>query len=142
MLVQDILRVKGSRVHNIGPEVSVDDAVQTLVRNNVGSLVVCESDYRMLGIVSERDILRCIAKHRNNCGQLQVADLMTKEIITGSPSDDIETVMGLMTDHRIRHLPIVEGGKLVGIVSIGDVVKAQRDEMALENHYLKNYIQS
>lgn len=142
MLVQDILRVKGSRVHTVGPEIGVDELVQTLVRNNVGSLVVCDADGRMLGIVSERDILRCIAKHRNACGGMLVRELMTKDVVTGSPADDIATVMGLMTDHRIRHLPILDGGKLVGIVSIGDVVKAQRDEMAMENYYLKSYIQS
>ncbi|MBX3411310.1 MAG: CBS domain-containing protein [Pirellulales bacterium] len=142
MLVQDILRAKGTRVHTIDPSVSVEETVETLVRNNVGSLVVCDADGHMLGIVSERDILRCIAKHRGGCSRLSVRDLMTKNVVTGTPSDDIATVMGLMTDHRIRHLPITEEDRLVGIVSIGDVVKAQRDEMALENHYLKSYIQS
>lgn len=142
MLVQDILRAKGTRVHTIEPSVSIDDTVETLVHNNVGSLVVCEADGHMIGIVSERDILRCIAKHRSGCGRMAVRDLMTTKVVTGTPADDIATVMGLMTDHRIRHLPILDGSRLVGIVSIGDVVKAQRDEMALENHYLKSYIQS
>lgn len=146
MHLQDILAAKGSGVRTIAPDASVEEVVQELVRHNVGSLVVCERGVdgreRMVGIVTERDILRCVAAHRIECGKMRVSDIMTRKVITGSLGDDVGKIMGLMTNNRIRHLPIVDGDRLEGMISIGDVVKAQHDEIMLENHYLKNYIQS
>lgn len=147
MTLQDILGAKSGDVRTIGPDATIDDCVQALVRYNVGSLIVCrphpaDEETQMIGIITERDILKCVAAHRNECGRLCVADMMTTNVITGTLNDTVGQVMGLMTDNRIRHLPIMDGERLLGIISIGDVVKAQHDEMALENHYLKNYIQS
>lgn len=148
MTLQEILRRKGSRVHTIGPQATLDQVVQKLVENNCGSLVVCErpddcdSPGAVLGIITERDILRACAGRRGPLDQLKVADAMSHELITGGPSDSIDDTMGLMTERRIRHLPIIVEGKLAGIISIGDVVKAHHDEVALENHYLKSYIHS
>jgi CBS domain-containing protein len=146
MILQEILRVKGSRVHGIRVEATLDDVVQTLTEHNCGSLVVSEragdSPGKVVGIITERDILRACAARRGPLDSLSVADFMTRDMVTGSPADSVEETMGLMTDRRIRHLPILEQGELVGIISIGDVVKALHDQAAMENHYLKSYIQS
>jgi CBS domain-containing protein len=145
MILADLLRVKGSDVKRIDPGSTLDDAVQSLVEHNIGSLVVCRQGQScdepgLLGIVTERDILRACAARRGSLDQLIVRDFMTTEVITGTPQDEIEEIMGVMTERRIRHLPVLEGGRLMGIISIGDVVKAQHQQMAVENHYLKSYI--
>jgi CBS domain-containing protein len=144
MFIEDILRDKGNKVHSIQPQATLDDVVQALVRRKCGSLVVCEpnDDTRLVGIITERDILRACANHRCPLEQLKVADFMTRKVVAGSPRDDLERVMGLMTENRVRHLPIVQDGRLLGLISIGDVVKYQHRQMAMENHYLKTYIQS
>jgi CBS domain-containing protein len=144
MTLHDILRVKGKRVHSIGPDATLDDVVQALVGHNCGSLVVCQRGEcsPMLGIITERDILRAVAARKAPLDQLRVADQMSADLVTGSPCDSVEDTMGLLTERRIRHLPILEDGELVGLVSIGDIVKAQHDHLTMENHYLKTYIQS
>lgn len=142
MNLQDILRQKGSIVYTIRPDATLDDVVQTLVQHNCGSLVVREGDALspMLGIITERDILKACATKPNSLGQLRVHEAMTDHVAVGSPSDSVEDTMGTMTNRRIRHLPVVENGQMIGLVSIGDIVKAQHDHLTLENHYLKTYI--
>jgi CBS domain-containing protein len=144
MTLQEILRKKGSKVHSISPHATLEDVVQKLVENNCGSLLVCEpdSDQPMVGIITERDILRATAKANRPLGETRVEEVMSTDVFTGSPQDSVESVMGLLTEKRIRHLPVVENNQLKGMISIGDVVKAQVDILAMENHYLKNYIQS
>ena len=147
MFIEDILRDKGSKVFSIQPEATLDDVVQKLVGHNCGSLLVCQNaddcdGPHLVGIITERDILRACAKLRCPLEQLKVADFMTRDVVTGSPRDDVERIMGLMTTNRVRHLPIVQEGRLLGLISIGDVVKFQHQQMAMENHYLKTYIQS
>jgi CBS domain-containing protein len=147
MFVQDILRAKGKEVHTIGPEATLDDVVRELVRYNVGSLVVCETEAcgtkacMATGIITERDILRAQAAHRAPLERLIVRSMMTCELITASPHDPLEYAMRRMTYHRVRHLPVIEDEELMGIISIGDIVKAHHDELATENHFLKDYIQ-
>jgi CBS domain-containing protein len=99
-------------------------------------------DDEMVGIITERDILRACAKTRGPLEFLRVSERMTRCPVVASPSDELADVMCVMTERRIRHVPVVEHGRLVGIVSIGDTVKAQHDELCRENHYLKSYIQS
>jgi CBS domain-containing protein len=145
MILQDILRLKGTHVEKIGPDASLDDVVQKLVQHNIGSLVVCEcaagsGEERMIGIVTERDTLRAHAAHKQPLERLTVRSSMSQELITASPDDGIEDAMRLMTEHRVRHLPIVQGHRLLGVISIGDVVKAHHDELVLENHYMRSYI--
>lgn len=144
MFLRDILNAKGTVVHTIDAEASLEDVVQTLVRHNCGSLVVFDksSSRRMVGIVTERDILRACAAHKAALSQLRVADAMSPNLVVGSPGDSVEDTMGLMTEKRIRHLPVVEDDQLLGLVSIGDVVKMQHDRLTMENHYLKSYLQS
>jgi len=125
MNVKHILATKGSSVITIHPQQTVAEAIDLLVANNIGAVVVVE-DETPVGILSERDIIRRAA-HTRTVFALHVAEVMTKDPITGLPQDDIRSVANTMTQKRFRHLPIVDGDKLVGIVSIGDVVKAQRD---------------
>ncbi len=144
MSLQEILNTKGSKVLSIDPGATLADVVQKLVRYNCGSLVVCEEEdcTRMVGIITERDILRACADRRVSLEQIRVRDVMSADLVTGTPHDSVQDAMGVMTNRRLRHLPIVnDDGRLVGIVSIGDLVKHQHDELSKENHYLKSYIQ-
>jgi len=143
MTLEEILRNKGSDVFTITPDATLDDVVQSLVARNCGSLVVCEDDGRctMVGIITERDILRACAAHRGALETVRVREIMTGQLVTAGQGDEVEAVMGVMTRQRIRHLPVMEEGRLVGLVSIGDIVKAQHDRLTMENHYLKEYIQ-
>jgi len=146
MLLKDILKAKGDKVYTITAEETVEQAVRELAEHNVGSLLVCpEQDGKRglpIGIITERDVLHACASSKCAMGAMTVADIMTAELITASPDDAVEKMMGLMTAKRIRHLPVLSEGKLVGLVSIGDVVKAQHDRLAMENQFMKDYIQS
>ena len=122
MLVREILGDKGRTVYTCSPSDSLADVVDLLVGYNCGSLVVCERD-EMVGIITERDILRACALTRQSLEVLSVRDRMTRCPVTATPDDEIADTMGAMTEHRIRHLPVVEGDELLGIVSIGDLVK-------------------
>jgi CBS domain-containing protein len=95
----------------------------------------------MVGIITERDILRACASRKASLEELRVRDVMSGDLVTGTPHDSVQDAMGVMTNRRLRHLPIVnDDGRLVGIVSIGDLVKHQHDQLSMENHYLKSYI--
>ena len=144
LTLQDILKSKGSTVHSIPPETTVADAVAKLVEHNVGSLLVfrkTDSGEELAGIITERDLLHHCASSRCHLEPAKVADIMTKELVTASPEAPLDVITGLMTRRRIRHLPVFQHEKLIGIVSIGDVVKAQHDHLAMENQFMKNYIQ-
>ncbi len=125
-------------MHTISPEKTLQDAVQMLAAKNVGALVAVDSAGKPVGILSERDIVRAAARGGNALA-LRVAEVMTKEVITASPQDDAQAVGQTMTDHHFRHMPIVEQGKMVGIVSIGDLLKAQLEEYQglLENYQME-----
>jgi CBS domain-containing protein len=127
MNMASVLATKGSRVITIRPGQTVREALALLAAHNIGALVVVDEERRPVGIVSERDIVRAAAR-REDIFAGPVEGLMTKEVIIGAPNDDLVSVGNTMTERRIRHLPIMDGGQLVGIVSLGDVVKAQRDK--------------
>ena len=139
MFVKEILQVKGSQVFTIPVSAKLSEVVDELVTRNCGSLVVCEGD-RMVGIVTERDILRACEGITGSLSDIELAAITSREVITAAPCDKVGDVMGKMTDHRVRHLPVMEGGELVGLISIGDVVKAQHAELTTENELLKEYI--
>jgi CBS domain-containing protein len=141
MNLLDILNQKGREVFKASPRLTLAEAVQLMVEQNCGSLVVCEQD-EMVGILSERDILRAIAARDRPLEEVLVSERMTRNVITGLPTDDLNKIMGVMTKHRIRHLPVLENRRVIGLVSIGDIVKAQHEELAVENHFLMSYIQS
>ena len=126
MNIATILARKGAQTITVRPEQTIGEGLALLARHNIGALIVVEGD-RPVGILSERDIVREVAR-REDVVARTVAELMTRDVITGQPQDDLQSVAHTMTEKRVRHLPVVDQGRLVGVVSIGDVVKAQRDE--------------
>jgi CBS domain-containing protein len=141
MRVQEILRRKGDSVYQISPDATLADAVDRLVNFNIGSLLVSDGE-TIYGIITERDIMKVIADSRAPLSEIFVHAHMTRDMATGEPNDNVNDVMGTMTSRRIRHLPIMDNGRLAGMISIGDVVKAQHELLIAENHYLREYIQS
>lgn len=141
MKVREILAHKGSDVVTVSPDDTVPRAVEVLVEHDIGSVVVMEGD-QVLGILTERDVLRLTARGPDVFVGTEVTEAMTPEndLLVGSPDDDIHYCMNVMTNNRVRHLPIMEGPDLRGIVSIGDVVNACRRDAEHENRYLKDYI--
>ena len=127
MNIAHVLARKGVRVITIRPEESIRQALTLLAEHNIGVLVVVDEADRPVGILSERDIVREAARNEEAFVQ-SVGAVMTKDVIAGSPQDDLKSALKTMTEKRFRHLPIMDRGKLVGIVSIGDMVKAQIDE--------------
>lgn len=127
MTIAHILARKGPKVVTIRPKQSIRQALALLAEHNIDALVVVDEAGKPIGILSERDIVREAARNEQMFAKA-VGELMTREVIIGMPQDDLISVANTMTEKRIRHLPIVDQGKLVGIVSIGDVVKAQRDQ--------------
>ena len=142
MLLKDVLEKKSKDVHTISSNASADDVVTELVRFNIGSLLVRDSPRGpILGIITERDILRALAAHGAPLEHLRVGMCMSRDLIVAQPEDDITVAMRLMTTHRVRHVPVIHRGHLHGIVSIGDIVKAQHDELEMENYLMQSYIQ-
>ncbi len=140
MKVQDILQKKSSEVFTLSPHQTLSEASQILTTNNVGALLVLNEKKHLVGILSERDIVRQLAQHGEEVGKLTVGEVMTKDVLIAVPDDDVTYLSNTMTNNRIRHLPVLQDGEVVGIVSIGDVVKAQLDLYEGEAHYLQAYI--
>ncbi len=140
MRIQDILDSKGDRVVTTSTKGTVSDAMDVLNEHNIGAVVVIEGD-SIRGILSERDVLRLGARGPELLSTATIYETMTRDVIVGLPEDEVHAAMGVMTQNRIRHLPIVRDGQLVGIVSIGDLVNAAWLEAADENQHLKDYIQ-
>ena len=126
MKINSIMTTKTSDVISISPDQDLSAAITMLAEHNIGALIVIGSEGGLVGIISERDIIRAFASEENALS-LTINDVMTKEVITGLPVDDVMSVIHTMTERRFRHLPIVDGDQLIGIVSIGDILKAQRD---------------
>ncbi|RME40558.1 MAG: CBS domain-containing protein [Caldilineae bacterium] len=126
MNVKRILATKGTNVITIRPEQTIKEAVRLLARHNIGAVVVVGEDGKVAGILSERDVIRRAAQ-RDDVLRLKVEDVMTHDVITAMPQDDLRSIANTMTQHRFRHLPIVDGDRLVGMVSVTDVIKAERD---------------
>lgn len=139
MKIDEILGRKGRGVVTISETQTVLDAVRVLVDRNIGSLVVTEGP-RPTGILTERDVLRVTSRAPEALGSIPVGDAMTRDMITASPGDRLRAMMDTMTEKRIRHLPVVDDGELVGIISIGDLVNACRVEVEAENSHLREYI--
>ena len=127
MTIASLLSKKGVKVVTIGPQDTIRQALGRLAEHNIGALVVVDGQGGLVGIVSERDIVRALARTEAILVE-PIAAIMTRDVVIGTPQDDLMAVGNTMTEHRFRHLPVVEGGRLVGIISLGDVVKAQRDQ--------------
>ena len=139
MRIVDVLRNKGNEVATVGPEATVAIVVAELARRNVGALPVVEGG-RLIGIVSERDVVRRLNDSGNALLATPVRDIMTTAISTCTPRDAVTDLARTMTAGRFRHMPVLVGGELVGIVSIGDLVKARIDELESEREQLQSYI--
>ncbi len=131
MLISDILRTKGQTVVTVRPDHTVKDAVERLAEHRIGALVVLEG-LKPVGIFSERDLVNRLAKNGARAYQFEVRELMSSPVISGTPADTIDETLQLMTRKRIRHLPILLDGELVGVVSLGDLVKYRFEEKELE----------
>lgn len=142
MNVEHILQTKGGTVQTVSADAPVSDAVRLLKTHRIGAVVVTDAAGRVAGILSERDIVRQLDGNPADLLSAPVRNSMTARVITASPSDSIEDMMEKMTAHRIRHLPVVNAGKLVGIISIGDVVKLKIEQAEFEAKALKDYIAS
>ena len=145
MKVRTILDTKGRHVVTCRPDASVSTAVHRLVLERIGALVVSEDGHKVAGIISERDIIQSLAKSGPDLltSGRRVAELMEHNVITCTPDNTVQQVMAEMTRRRVRHLPVIEGGGLVGIISIGDVVKSRLEEVELEANVLREaYLES
>jgi CBS domain-containing protein len=142
MTVKAIISKKGTDVTTIEPTTNLATAAAILAERKIGALVVTGPDRRVIGIVSERDIVQQLAAHGPAALELPLTDVMTRKVMTCSAADTISSVMERMTDGKFRHLPVVEQGRLAGIVSIGDVVKHRLQEMEQEHSALRDYIQT
>jgi CBS domain-containing protein len=140
MRVSEVLKAKGSAVATISSEATVRQAVAELARHEIGALVVSPDGMRIEGIVSERDVVRRLHDRPGSLLDDPVAQIMSEAVETCSPDDDVESLMTTMTERRFRHVPVVEGGCLVGIVSIGDVVKSRIGELERDRAELVDYI--
>ena len=140
MKIRTLLEEKGYEVVTVPPSFPLQDAMALLVKHNIGSVVVAQ-DGVVKGILTERDVLRLAAKDPAGMALLKVEEVMSREVMVGVPDDTLDYVMEIMTRNRIRHLPVVEDGWMVGILSIGDVVSALRHKVEAENRYMRDYIQ-
>jgi predicted transcriptional regulator len=137
MTIESILRLKGTDVTTIAPEATIKRAADWLRVKNIGALVVT-SENAILGLISEREIVHAFSRHGEMAASMLVKEIMQSGVTTVSPDESVNRVMKLMTHHRVRHMPVLRGGKLVGIVSIGDVVKHRLEDLELETNVLRD----
>ena len=140
MLITEILKAKGDLVFTIAPDERVADAIGLLHQRRVGALVVLDSGDKVVGIFSERDVVRTLAQDGAGGLSHAVEKVMTRDVIFAEQGETVDSLLGRMTDRRIRHLPVCEGGRLIGLVSIGDLVKSKIAETVAEAQSLKQYI--
>ena len=140
MFVSDILSQKGGLVFSVTPGTTVAEVAKQLSVRRIGSVLVLSDQSEVAGIVSERDLVRALATHGAKAMELEARQIMTRDVVTCHPDDSIDEVMQTMTSGRFRHLPVVRHGELLGLVSIGDVVKARIEETEHEAEALKAYI--
>ena len=140
MKIKDILKVKGPEVITISEEKTLDRAIEVMVQNSIGALLVLDQEGKIKGIITERDIMIACNKMLDRIRETKISELTTKPLLIGNPDDTLEYAEAVMTENRIRHLPIIDGDRLVGLVSIGDIVKSISKQRKIENHYLKDYI--
>ena len=140
MKVRDILESKGTHVWTIQETATILDVLGLLTQHRIGALVVLDKKDQVVGIITERDIIHQCQKDSKHVETTSVKDVMSRKLIIGHMDDAIDYIMGVMTNNRIRHIPIMTGSKLEGMISIGDVVKAELQDQEYENKYLKDYM--
>ena len=142
MTVKTILSTKGNDVVTIEPTATLDSAIRILAGRKIGALVVLGADRRVIGILSERDIVRALSEQGAGALNTPLAQVMTRHVVTCGESDTVSAIMERMTTGKFRHLPVIEQDQLIGIVSIGDVVKHRLIEMERDTEALRDYIQT
>ncbi|WP_326569696.1 CBS domain-containing protein [Amycolatopsis rhabdoformis] len=140
MRIADLLRTKGAAVATVAPGTTVTELLAGLARHNVGAMVVVTPEGGIAGIVSERDVARRLNDHGPTVLDGPVADIMTKLVASAGPEDSVDELSVLMTERRIRHVPVLENGRLAGIISIGDVVKSRIEQLEKSQEQLEAYI--
>lgn len=140
MLIAHVLREKGAAVHTVRAETTLEEAARLLTEKRVGALVVLDEHAGIAGVLSERDIVREVARRGGSSLSDTVASVMTRNVVTAAPNETIDEGLGRMTDRRIRHLPVLDGGQLAGIVSIGDLVKHRIAAVEAEAAAMQAYI--
>ncbi len=140
MDARTILNRKGHTVHTVSPSASIREAMALLIRYGVSSLIVIGQEDEVVGIITERDIFRLTYEHEGRIMELPVRSVMTRDLIIALPYDPLDHLKSLFTENRIRHLPVIDQGKLAGIISIGDIVREESSAVAVENRYLKDFI--
>ncbi|MEQ8288432.1 MAG: CBS domain-containing protein [Gammaproteobacteria bacterium] len=140
MKIQLILDKKGTDVQTIALDASLVDMVKKMLSKHIGSLLVLNEDGSIHGIVTERDLLRTIARNPDGWNSLHIGDVMSTDVLTADIGDTLEQVMVRMTSNRIRHIPILNEGKLAGVLSMGDIVNAALEQTSFQNELLKRYI--
>ncbi|MEM6539001.1 MAG: CBS domain-containing protein [Pseudomonadota bacterium] len=142
MLIGTILNDKGNTVETIPDTATLAEAANVLDQKRIGAIVAVDDAGGLIGVLSERDIVRRFARNGEKTVAMTVSQAMTRGVITASPTEDVDTCLGRMTDRRIRHLPVVDGGTLMGIISIGDLVKYKIDAVLAEAEAMEAYIRS
>jgi CBS domain-containing protein len=142
MTVRAILSRKGNDVATIEPNATLAAAMKILAERRIGALVITGADQRVVGILSERDIVRTLADRGPKALDEPIAEVMTRKVVTCSESETVTEIMGRMSSGKFRHVPVVEQGRLIGIVSIGDVVKSRLEEMEREHEAMHDYIRT
>lgn len=140
MLVKDLLKQKSRDPITVSKGTNVLAAMQLLIEHKISCLPIVDDDRRLIGIISDKDIFTAVYDRQDSFVAYKVADLMATDLIVGVETDDVNYIAGLMTNNRIRHIPIVERDRLTGLISVGDVVKAQMTTIEVENRYLRKYI--
>lgn len=141
MKAREILAEKGTRVVTIHRKNLLVDVMSYFLVNRVGSLVVVDKYDKIMGIVAPVDVLKALHKDPHNISNMMVQEVMSEDVIVAGPDDEIERLMAIMTENRIRHIPIIDDGDMVGLVSIGDLVKAQSSVHEVQINYLKDYLE-
>lgn len=141
MLIRDILQMKGGQIFGIAPDRPLTEAVREMTGNDIGSLVVLEGG-RMAGMLTFREVLKALDGRGGDLAGLTVADVMVRDPVSGQPGDTVEYLRELMTRHHVRYLPVMEGGRLAGVISFHDVAKAVINQAAFENRLLRRYIEA
>jgi len=141
MKIRDVIELKGSNIVTVSPESTLADAIGAMTGNHVGSAIVTDDSGQLAGIITERDVLRFCSDLDCSLTETQVRSLMTTDPIVALPEDEVTVMISTMIENRFRHLPVMDDGKLVAIISMGDLVKSQLKKAKVENRHLKDYIE-
>lgn len=140
MSLKQLLNEKSGQLFHVAPDSQLLDAIDAMCAAKVGALLVRDSAGELKGILTERDVLKFSSQNRGRLDTAQVSDAMTPDLIIGEPDCSIDDAMSMMTKNRFRHLPVLDGGELIGMISIGDLVKAKLQDVTVEVKYLRDYI--